>query len=276
MTTTRVLAVLLAAMISTSAGAVGISLPIFDAHMHFSAGSRDSVSTQEVLDRMSAAGVSMAAVSSSPDDGTLALHAADPKRIVPVLRPYHGDITSGNWFSDASTPGYLQQRLALGGHKGIGEAHLFDPASAATPVMIQVLDMVEQRGLVIHLHTGAEVIGAILAKRPKLRLLWAHAGMSDPPEAIGPLLDKYTGLSVELSFRAHDIGRGDALDPKWEALLTRHSDRFVIGTDTYVVDRWAEYEELVAEHRASLRLLPMEIAKRIAHENAEKLFGVER
>ena len=73
---------------------------------------------------MDESGIAMALVSSTPDEGTIRLWEYAPRRIVPELRPYHGQAGSSNW---TRTPGmfeYLEKRLAAYPHRGIGEFHL--------------------------------------------------------------------------------------------------------------------------------------------------------
>jgi hypothetical protein len=75
-----------------------------------------------ILDR---AGITRALVSSTPDDGTLKLYDRDPKRVVPMLRPYRTRDDMSSWWRDPSIIPYLEQRLTRGVHKGIGEFHLY-------------------------------------------------------------------------------------------------------------------------------------------------------
>ena len=56
-------------------------------------------------------------------------------------------------------------------------------------------------------------------------------------------------------------------------LLEAFPDRMMIGTDTYVADRWVEYYGLIGEHRQWLEQLPAPLARKIAYENALKLLG---
>ena len=67
----------------------------------------------------------------------------------------------------------------------------------------------------------------------------------------------------------------EGLDPAWREVLIRHAGRFMVGTDTYVAERWREYEGLVADHRAWLSSLPRDVAEMIAYKNAVKLFRLE-
>ena len=94
-------------------------------------------------------------------------------------------------------------------------------------------------------------------------------------QAVGPaeMIERHPGLTAEVSFRAHDIAPGGEIDPAWRDLFVRHSDRFMIGTDTYINDRWDAYGSLIEEHRNWLGQLPRAAAEAIAHGNATRVFG---
>ena len=82
------LAMMLAGLGATPLRAQSSDLPIFDTHIHYSAPDWASHPPERVLDILARAGIQRALVSSTPDDGTLALYEKDPGRIVPMLRPY--------------------------------------------------------------------------------------------------------------------------------------------------------------------------------------------
>jgi predicted TIM-barrel fold metal-dependent hydrolase len=248
-------------------------LPIFDAHVHYGQNDWAPYPTANVLELFDAAGVARVLASSTPDDGTLMLHKAAPGRVVPILRPYRAGIGSSNWFNDPNLVEYLEGRLKTGVYKGIGEFHLFDAASAGTPQVRRVIELAVERGIHLHVHSGAAPIEALFKIEPKLKILWAHAGMSEPPEVIGPMLDRHPNLWTELSFRAGDVAPGGMFDPRWRALFEKHPDCFMIGTDTYVTPRWGDYAGLIEAHRAYLMQLPRELAEKIAFRNAVRLFG---
>jgi hypothetical protein len=248
-------------------------LPIFDTHVHYGQNDWTPYPTAKALELFDAAGVARVLASSTPDDGTLMLHKAAPGRVVPILRPYRADVGSSNWFTDPKLIEYLEERLKAGVYRGIGEFHLFDAASAGTPQVKRVTELAVERGIHLHVHSGAAPVEALFKIDPRLKILWAHAGMSEPPDVVGPMLDRYANLWAELSFRAGDVAPGGKLDPRWRALLERHPDRFMIGTDTYITPRWGDYVGLVEAHRQYLAQLPRELAEKIAFRNAVRLFG---
>ena len=47
----------------------------------------------------------------------------------------------------------------------------------------------------------------------------------------------------------------------------------MIGSDTWINERWSQYDNLMREYRAWLAQLPEDQARRIAHGNAERMFG---
>lgn len=252
-------------------------LPIFDTHLHYSAEARDVVSPLEVISLLARNGVPRALVSSTPDAGTLTLHRLDPKRFVPILRPYRGKIGSGNWYRDGKTPQYLKDRLAGfpddGIYHGIGEFHLFNPEDAKTTVLRRVAKMAVERNIFLHVHSGVKPVEVLFGLQPELKILWAHAGMVTPAPEIRRMMGRYPRLWAELSFREGEIMAKGGLNPAWRGLLLAYPERFMIGSDTYANHRWEEYGALIQGHRRWLALLPVAIARNIAYRNGARLFG---
>ena len=76
----------------------------------------------------------------------------------------------------------------------------------------------------------------------------------------------------ELSYRS-GITQGGTLTPEWRDLFARYSDRFLLGSDTWINERWFAYDGIMREYRGWLAQLPPQQAQRIASGNAERLFG---
>jgi hypothetical protein len=252
---------------ATTAGAE--ELPIVDTHLHYSASSWEDYTPAAVLMLLDQAAVSRGFVSSTPDEGTVRLYEAAPDRIVPVLRPYRqaGELTT--WHQDPTVVPYLEQRLARPIYRGIGELHLLG-IEARSPVVRQVAELAAQHGLFLHCHCDVEATEILLGLMPAVRVLWAHAGMSAGPDEVGRLMSVSPQLFVELALRS-DVAPGGQLDQAWRDLFLRHSDRFMVGTDTWVPSRWAALVDVHTDTRAWLRQLPPDVARRLASENAESL-----
>ncbi len=107
----RVAAALAAMAFSEAGVAAEGRLPVFDTHVHYSREAWESYSSRAILDKLTAAGVARALVSSTPDDGTLKLYRADRERIVPILRPYRDRADMDRWFRDQGVIDYVAGRL---------------------------------------------------------------------------------------------------------------------------------------------------------------------
>jgi Amidohydrolase len=262
-----------AALIAPGVGARAqtADLPIFDTHIHYSAPDWAEYPEERILGILQQAGIRRALVSSTPDDGTIKLYQKDPKRIVPILRPYRTREDIGHWWQDPSVIPYLESRLALKVHKGIGEFHLFG-GQAGTPVIKSLTEIAVRENLYLHAHSDEVAIVELFTLEPRLRVIWAHAGMSSGPQAVGALLDRYPNLWVDLAIRNGDVAPGGVLDTDWRAVFLRHPDRFLAGTDTWVTSRWEALPGSVAEVRTYLNQLPRDVAEKIAYKNAERLF----
>ena len=246
-------------------------LPIFDTHIHYSAPDWAEYPPERILAILDRAGVKRALVSSTPDEGTITLYQKDTRRIVPILRPYRSRDDIGHWWQDPTTVPYLEQRLRLGVHKGIGEFHLFG-GQTSTAVVRRLTELAVQRNLYLHAHSDDLAVVELFTLEPRIKVIWAHAGMSAGPTVVGPLLDRYPSLWVDLALRNGDVAPGGTLDPAWRALFLRHPDRFLAGTDTWVTSRWEDLPGSVREVRSYLAQLPREVAEQIAFGNAQRLF----
>jgi len=247
-------------------------LPIFDAHIHYSAPDWTVHSSDEVVKILDRAGVKRALVSSTPDEGTLKLYARDPGRIVPELRPYRTRADMATWARDPAVLAYVEERLERGIYKGIGEFHL-SAEDAQSPVMRRLVELAAERQLILHSHSDAAAVQGLFATDPRVRVLWAHAGMTSGPEEIAPMLDRYPNLSVELAIRT-DMAPGGTLGPDWKALFLRYPDRFSVGTDTWTTSRWSQLPAYLAGVRAWLAQLPPDVAEKIAFKNLERLLNL--
>lgn len=265
------LTTLLACLIGPTAG-TGQEPPIFDAHLHYNQADWAVYSPEAILAILDAANVRWALVSSTPDEGTLRLHQKAADRMVPVLRPYRTDADRLTWTVDPAILAGLRDRLRRGIYRGIGEFHL-TAAQAGDPVVRGLAELARQQGLFLYAHTDTAGIAALAARYPDLRLLWAHAGLGEPLGTVAETMGRHPRLLAELSLKSEVAPEG-RLDPGWRALLLRHPDRFLVGTDTYVTSQWARLPALQAWTRAWLAQLPREAAARLAHGNARALLGL--
>jgi len=95
-------------------------------------------------------------------------------------------------------------------------------------------------------------------------------------------MDMHENLWADLSLREFgtldDAGivAADGIDPGWKALFLRHPDRFMVGSDTWNVQRWLGLKGIIDENRIWLGYLPRDVADQIAHQNGERLFSLSK
>jgi len=267
------LCVVLLFTVNHSISAKTEALPIFDTHVHYSRDAWRVYSPSDIIGKMESANVPRALVSSSPDEGTRRLYEQDPDRIVPFLRPYHDDVNSGNWYNNDQILAYFEQRLKTPIYQGIGEFHLHFDGNADAAVVRQTARLAVSRGLYLHVHSNARAVRIIFSNEPQVKILWAHAGMVEPPEVVAEMMDRYENLWTDISIREYDIAPQGKLDPAWRKLFLKHPDRITVGSDTWVTTRWGEYEQVLEYDRHWLKQLPRDVAEKIAYRNAVSLFG---
>ncbi|BDT70779.1 hypothetical protein os4_02860 [Comamonadaceae bacterium OS-4] len=268
--------------------------PIFDAHLHYNVEAQQAHPLDDVLGRMQRSGVRAVLANSRPNDGTRTLASASALTqaagvtVVPLVRLYRDRADYDNWFRDPTIATMVDMELArgtaAGPYRGLGEFHLYDSANAnaSGPVAVQLMARAEREGLVVLAHVDDIAIDGLLGATPsggvRSRLIWAHTGIGGVPvERVRALLRKYPGLMGELSYRPGltcTTGATPVLCPEWRALLLEFPARFVIGSDTWVNQRWQYYEALMSEYRAWLGGLPPAVARKIAWGNAAALCGL--
>lgn len=197
--------------------------------------------------------------------------------------------------------------LSLGRHRN----HPYEWVPPDHPLMLLLADIAAEKGLPIDLHidmvpadmprperpgfntNNPEVLKANLATFERLlahnrnaRIIWAHAG-TDPlltrtPALQRELLTRHPNLYMSLRPGPAKAGppaaaafdAGGALKQEWLALIRDFADRFVLGSD--------EFHPAFANSRTTpgvdglrrlIDQLPPDVAKKVAHENAELLFG---
>ncbi len=279
-----------------SAQAADYTGPLLDAHLHYNQEAWDGQAgphpLADVLARMQRNGVRAIVANSRPNDGTKALASSPLTRqtgvtVVPFIRLYRNRADYDSWFKDESIFAMVQAEYArgtaAGPFRGIGEFHLYDSANANGPVAKQLMAFAEEKNLAVLAHVDDVAIDLLMANTPskgqKARLIWAHTGIAGAPVArVDALLARYPLLMGELSYRpgltCSDGVGPDRLCPEWRALLLKYPARFLIGSDTWVNQRWQYYDDLMQGYRAWLGELPAEVARAIAWANGARLFDL--
>jgi len=263
--------------------------PLFDAHLHYNEEAQAPHPLSDVLQRMQRSGVKAIVANSRPNDGSKALASSPLTRqagvtVVPFVRLYRNRADYDNWFRDETIHDMVLAELArgtaAGPFRGLGEFHLYDSNNANGPVARKLMTLAEEKMLAVLAHVDDVAIDLLMANTPskgqRMRLLWAHTGIGGAPVSrVEQLLVKYPLLMGELSYRPGLTCAGGKLCPQWRDLILKFPGRFVIGSDTWVNQRWQSYEDMMKDYRAWLGDLPPEVARRVAWDNAASVFEMK-
>jgi hypothetical protein len=246
--------------------------PLFDAHLHYNAEDAARYAPEAIIAQLQANRVLAAAVTSRPPEQVLQLHAQAPRLILPMLGVYRTPADKATWMDDVGLPDRVQQTLAEGPWRAVGELHLF-AEDRRSPVFLRIVELATSRGLPLQLHCDPAVIDTLFERVPEATVIWAHAGAYPYPPLLRDYLQRYPGLYIDLSVRDQRVAPGGQLDPQWELLLLEYWERFMVGVDTYSTERWHAFAEVVSRIHNWLDQLPADVSGAIAYRNAARLFG---
>jgi hypothetical protein len=270
----RAIAAAIIVVAAPVAGSAQPTLKIFDAHLHYNQEPNPYYPLERVLDVFRRNGVAGILANSRPNKGTHQLVDAKAPGlwVVPFIRPYRTRDDVQNWSTDPAIYDLIEAEYKRGYFRGIGEFHIYGNAAQA-PLVKQVVDFAAGRNLYLLAHCDEAALLILLAHNRSAKIIWAHTGFSTPTRRVRELLETYPELMGELSYRGGISEGGGKLAAEWRELFARHSDRFLLGSDTWINERWFGYDTIMQTYRGWLAQLPEDQAKRIAHGNAERLFG---
>lgn len=204
-------------------------------------------------------------------------------------------------------------------HVSLSPSHGYESVPADHPLLLLLADIAVQHDVPIDLHfdpVPADVekpsnlssprnpavlkanLGGferLLAHNRKAKIAWAHAG-ADPvgyftPKLVRELLDRHSNLLLSVRptapFPGSMVHPKGAINDDWIAVLRDFPDRFVIGSDSFVVAKaytGAEapriFEQRSEAQRSGIRRLlsrlPADLARRTGYETAERLYRLNR
>lgn len=206
-------------------------------------------------------------------------------------------------------------------HISLSKGHGYSYVPADHPLLLLLADIAAERDVPLDLHMDAiavsmrppsrlarfpnnpkkfpatlDALDRLLSHNRKARIVWAHGGTDHlgefSPKRIGTLMDRHSNLFVSLRVAGHKsptrnkLISGRKLVPSWRSVLTRHSDRFVIGTDNFYVGPDLKRAGPIAgfSHANApklkttqlfLSLLPANLARKIASQNAIRIYRLD-
>jgi len=216
-------------------------------------------------------------------------------KVVLLGRKYPDRVVAGLPLADPtpeSAVSQLELQLDRGKPRLIGEVHMRqvgrrlidrDPNSPAFGKILDVAAKFEVP-IVIHyeLTDAAETaLDRALAAHRKSTIVLAHGG-EGPPGRLDRLLLRNPNLFVDLSgmhFQRTPALASETgpLDPGWKALIEKMPDRFMIGVDVWAARLFepAMLDRLFMWTRRILGEFRPDVAERVAHRNAAKLYRLE-
>jgi hypothetical protein len=265
------------ALLAATTARAADPIEIFDAHLHYNWEPKPYYQPDEVLALFKKNRVTGILATSRPNTGTHVLVDAKPDGlwVVPFIRPYRVRSDIQSWFGDPVIFEFVQEEFKRGYYRGIGEFHL-SGKSAENEWVKKTVDFAVANNLYLHAHSDDEAIEILMRHNPKAQIIWAHTGFGLPADRVAAMLTKYPKLWGELSYRSGIVDGSGKLTAEWRGLFERYPDRFLLGSDTWVPERWASYSEIMAGYRAWLEQLPPKIAMQIANGNAKALFADKR
>ena len=254
-------------------------LRVFDAHMHYNIEAREAYPPAAVLEMFRNNNVRGILATSRPNEGSALLMKAAPESlaIVPFIRVYRDRADYGTWHKNPEIVAMIEREFVEGAMKGkvrgIGEFHLYGD-EAKSKEFAQIVAFAQKHDLWLHAHSDEAAINHIFALAPKAKVIWAHTGFSVATDRVATMMKAHRDLMGELSYR-NDITDGGKLSKPWRALFTAYPDRFLLGSDCWVTERWAQYGEIMDYYQRWLAELPRDVRNKIAHGNAERIFGIK-
>ena len=253
-------------------------IEIFDTHLHYNQEPKPFYSLDQAREVFRRNGIIGIVATSRPNKSTHELVDAKwPElKVVPFIRPYRVRNDIQTWFNDPTIFELIKEEYSRGYYRGIGEFHIYGK-SAQSEWVKKMVDFAVERNLYLHAHCDEEALLILFGHNSKARIIWAHTGFSVPPARVAELLDEHKdALWGELSYRGGITGGDGKLTSEWRNLFARYSDRFLLGSDTWINERWFGYDTIFKEYRGWLAQLPADQAQRIASGDALRLFGLRR
>ncbi|MFH0796895.1 MAG: amidohydrolase family protein [Candidatus Omnitrophota bacterium] len=137
------------------------------------------------------------------------------------------------------------------------------------------------------LKENIKLLERLLAYNRKVRIVWAHAGWDHTGamtvELIRRLLAKHPNLYFSLKDHSHSFSRNRILDstgklkPEWKKIIGDFPGRFLLGSDMFYCDPKLpqQFPDSTRGSRLILSQLSPEVARKVAYENAESLYGIK-
>jgi predicted TIM-barrel fold metal-dependent hydrolase len=215
---------------------------------------------------------------------------------------------------DAGVKGFGEIALH---HLSLDASHPYESIAADHPVLLMLADMTADNNLVLDVHfdpvlqalslpntlqgfqnpaefkPNLDAFERLLSHNPNARISWAHAGGLDhlgffTPDLVRGMLTRHANLFLSIRPLGNTPGimlpMGGEVNTEWVQLLQEFPDRFVFGSDSFLVadigsGRAARlFSERSQRQRAGIRKvlqsLQPELRRKVAFINAQRMYGL--
>ena len=246
-------ATVLAAWAAAGAAAQQV-LKIFDAHLHYNQEPNPYYPLDRVLDVFRRNGVAGIVANSRPNKGTIS--SSMPKRPGCGWCRSSGPIgrvtTCRNWSTDAAIYDLIENENTNAAiSRGVGEFHIY--GSAAQSAAGQEGRQLRRRARPLSarsLRRGGAADLCLRTIRKGQDHLGAHSDFSTAPARVRKrcVLESISGIDRRTVLSRRHNRRGTASSPsEWRELFARHLDRFLLGSDTWINERWFGYDTIMLD-----------------------------
>ena len=306
-----VAATAIAAEVNPESARIAADIAIADLHMHPEPGRFSAVVSRVLMDRN---GVGWAGAGAKRGGRAARAYYAEKLGDRFIVFAGQSELTaiykSGGIKAmlDAKNPGIVElyaaveEDLKAGRIEGVGEIHINNRRSSSkdwfkrkgrtdAPSMRLFYALVAKYGgfLTFHMEGDSDSVRqleVLLASDRRGRVLLNHCGVNAGAKKVRSLLQRNPNLFCEISVRYPPVLKrrwksyGDrkifdsmGVKSDWLKLIEDFPDRFMIGTDT---DSGSVYDEAIGTvHGGLLPYLRPATARMVAHENAQRLFGLK-
>lgn len=204
-------------------------------------------------------------------------------------------------------------------HLSLNDQHAYEAIPADDELVKVLIDVVAQYDLVLDVHfdpvlarmakpaaltspnnpsefePNFEAFERMLAYNRKAKIVWAHAGGVDmlgsfTPQLASTMLAKHPNLYMSLRPRGMQAGvmlqGAGKLNPEWVSVVEKYADRFVMGSDSFLVADNAQggpAARIFAQRsglqrqgiQTVLSALRPDVARKVGVENALRLYKLE-
>lgn len=167
-----------------------------------------------------------------------------------------------------------------------------EPPRADHPAMLAVYDLAAEYSLPVLIHHNIapqyakdpdylEEMENALKHNRNTDIIWAHVGISrrieveDLTEIVDRMLRSNPNLYYDISWVVYEqyinVQGNDSSLQEWADLITKYSDRFLIGSDK--AGHWDTYANEIKKYYPLLDLLDEDVVQKICVDNALTLIG---